>query len=126
MKEIAVVTMLILIGAGVACAERFESSKGAGIYQVTLKMADYPLAVGDNKATIAVHDAGGPVAGAEVRLYYFMPSMPSMNYETMASFRENEYEAAIKPTMPGDWTVEVRVHSADGITHKALFDFKAK
>jgi YtkA-like len=126
MKEITVVALVLLLVAGVACAERFASTKRAGIYQVTLKMADAPLAVGDNKATIAVRDAAGPVAGAEVWLYYFMPSMPSMNYETMAAFRENAYEAAIKPTMRGDWTVEVRVHGADGTTYKALFDFKAK
>jgi len=126
MKEIAVFVMCILHVAGVACAGSFESSKRADVYQVTLKMASHPVPLADNKATIAVHDAEGPVADADIRLYYFMPSMPSMNYETRAAFGDDAYEAVIKPTMPGDWAVEVRVKGADGITHKALFDFKAK
>jgi hypothetical protein len=127
MRRIAVFTMVILLAASVvASAESFESSKKAGVYQVTLKMASHPLPVADSKATISVHDASGPVAGADVRLYYFMPAMPAMNYESKAVFKNDVYEAAIKPTMPGDWTAEVRVKGADGKTHKAAFDFKAK
>jgi hypothetical protein len=130
LHQSALIFLLMLVtaalSAGVAYAEGFESSKRVGIYKVTLKMASHSLPAADNKATISVSDGSGPVACDDLRLYYFMPSMPAMNYETKAVFRDNVYEAVIKPTMPGAWTVEVRVKGADGNTHKAAFDFQAK
>jgi len=126
MRKMGIFLVVVLLVAGVAYAKSYESSKKAGMYHVTLKIENDPLAVAENKATIEITDASGPVAGAEVGLYYFMPSMPSMRYEAKAEPKDNAYEAVIKPTMPGEWKVDVKVKGNDGKTHKAVFEFKAK
>ncbi|MGE5301432.1 MAG: FixH family protein [Acidobacteriota bacterium] len=126
MKRILIFAVMMILVAGVAYAKNYEVSKKAGIYHVTLKMESDAVPVAENKATIEVKDASGPVAGAYVELYYFMPSMPSMSYTAKAEPKGNEYEAVVKPTMPGDWKVEVKVKGSDGKVHKAVFEFKAK
>jgi hypothetical protein len=126
MKRIFVFAVVMLLVAGVAYAKSYESGKKAGIYHVTLKMENDPVPVAENKATIEVKDASGPVAGADVELYYFMPSMPAMNYTAKAEPKDNAYEAVIKPTMPGEWKVDVKVKGGDGKVHKAAFEFEAK
>jgi hypothetical protein len=127
MRKIAVITtLMLLLVEGVACAASLELSRKADAYKVTLRMASRPLSVSDNKVIIVVSGTTGPLTGADLRLRYFMPSMPSMNYETGAVFRNDAYEAVIRPTMPGVWTIEVRVKDSDGNTHNAVFDFQVK
>jgi hypothetical protein len=126
MKRLLVFAVMMMLVAGVAYAKNYEVSKKAGIYHVTLKMESDPAPVADNKATVEVKDASGPVAGAEVELYYFMPSMPSMSYTAKAEPKGNAYEGVVKPTMPGEWKVDVRVKGGDGEVHKAVFEFNAK
>jgi hypothetical protein len=126
MKRILTVVAMVLLVAGVAYAKSYESSKKAGIYQVTLKMQSDPVPVSENNATIEVKKASDDVAGAYVELYYFMESMPAMNYTAKAEPKGVAYGAAIKPTMPGEWKVEVRVKGSDGKVHKAVFEFTAK
>jgi hypothetical protein len=93
---------------------------------VTLKITSSPATVGDNPATIEVTDAKGNHVAAEVGLYYFMPSMPSMKYESKAEQKDGGYAAVIAPTMPGAWRLHVKVKGSDGKTRKASFDFDAK
>ena len=126
MKRIFVFAVVMTLVAGVAFAKSYKSGKQAGIYHVMLKMESDPVPVAENKATIEIQDASGPVAGADVELYYFMPSMPAMNYTAKAEPEDNAYGAVIKPTMPGEWKVDVKVKGSDGKVQKAVFEFNAK
>jgi len=126
MKSILTFAVVMILLAGVAYAKNYEVSKKAGQYHVTLKMESDPVPVAENNATIEVKDASGPVAGADVELYYFMSSMPSMNYTAKAEPKGNAYEAVVKPTMPGEWKVDVKVKGSDHKVHKAVFEFNAK
>jgi major membrane immunogen (membrane-anchored lipoprotein) len=126
MKKIVTIAVILLLAGSFAYAKSYESGKKAGTYRVTLKMKSDPVPVAENTATIEVKDPSGNVTGADVELYYFMTSMPSMNYTVKAEPKGGAYEATIKPTMPGEWKVDVKVKGSDGKVHKAVFIFKAK
>jgi major membrane immunogen (membrane-anchored lipoprotein) len=126
MRKILLFAVVMMLIAGVSYAKDFAASKKAGQYNITLKMEGDPVPVAENKASIEIKDASGPVSGADVELYYFMPSMPSMNYTAKAEPKNGAYAAVIKPTMPGGWKVDVKVKGSDGKVHKAVFEFNAK
>jgi hypothetical protein len=126
MKKIFLLVAVMLLTAGVACAQDYAVSKKVGAYHLTLKMKSNPAVVGENPATVEVTDARGKHVPSEVELHYFMPSMPSMEYEAKAEARDNVHVAVIKPTMPGAWKVHVKVKDRDGKTHKTAFDFNAQ
>ena len=126
MKKMLASAVVLLCMVGLAYADGYKETKKAGNYEVTLKMSNEPAAMTDNKATIDLRDAAGTVSGADIEVFYFMPSMPAMNYTSKAAASGNIYEAVIKPTMPGEWTADVKVKGTDGKTHKASFPFNAK
>jgi nitrogen fixation protein FixH len=126
MKKVVLLVVAMLLAAGVAYGQDYAATKVAGQYHVALKMKNSPAVVGENPVTIEVTDAKGNHAPAEVGLHYFMPSMPSMEYEAKAEPRDNVHVAVIKPTMPGAWKVHVTIRSRDGKTHKTTFDFNAQ
>jgi hypothetical protein len=123
---LVLLVVAMLLTAGVAYAQDYAATKAAGEYHLTLKMKNNPAVVGENPATIEVTDAKGNHVPAEVGLHYFMPSMPSMEYEAKAEPRDNVHVAVIRPTMPGVWKVNVTVRGRDGKTRKAVFDFNAQ
>jgi len=128
MKKIVLFGVLMLLMAGVVYAKDYSVTKKAGPLEVTLKMDNDPVKAGsDNKTTIEVRDAAGSdLEVASVELYYFMPSMPAMNYGAKAKREGNAYSADIKPTMPGEWKVDVKVHDGKGGLQKAVFEFSAE
>ena len=79
MKKIILVSMLILMVAGIAYAKDFELTKKAGPYTVVVKMDKNPPVMGDNGITITIKDAAGKVVkDAKVAFDYEMPAMPGM------------------------------------------------
>jgi hypothetical protein len=126
MKKAVLLVVAMLLAAGVAYAQDYAAMKAAGQYHVALKMKNNPALVGENPATVEITDAKGNHVPAEVGLHYFMPSMPSMEYEAKAEPRDNVHAAVIKPTMPGAWKVHVTVRGRDGKTLKTTFDFNAQ
>jgi hypothetical protein len=127
MKRITILAIILLLLAGIAYAKDHELTKEAGQYNIAVKIDKNPAVVGDNNVVIGITDASGHHVGdARVELYYFMPSMPSMNYTADARPEGDVYNATVKPTMPGDWDLEVKFTRPGEKGHKVTFSFKAE
>jgi hypothetical protein len=116
MKKVAVLTVVLLLVAGIAYAKEFEVTKKAAEYNVTVKIDRNPPIVGENNMTIEVKDASGrAVTDARVKVLYSMPAMPgmpAMHYKTDAVSEGGVYRAKINPAMAGSWNVSVKVTRA--------------
>jgi hypothetical protein len=127
MRKLLIIVASLLVMAGVAGAEDFVAEKKAGDLMVKVSIGNNPLSVGPNDTVIEIHDgAGHAVTDAEVNVYWFMPSMPAMNYEVKADLQDNKYVAVIKPTMPGEWDADIKVKRKTGDQQKATISFEAK
>ena len=126
MKKIITVTLILLLAAGVAVAKSYEVNRKAGNYSVNIKMDKNPPSVGVNNMEIAVTDKGGkPVKDAKVVVEYGMPAMPGMapmNYKADAKPDGEKYNASLNISMPGSWSVNVRI-SVAGKTVSTKFTF---
>ena len=127
MKRIALFAMVLLLAAGIVYAKGHELKKKTGGYTVVLKFQKAAVSVGDNPVTIEIMEPSGKSLGdAKVELYYFMPSMPAMNYTSGAKSEGNRYSATVSPTMGGDWKVDVKFIKPGEKPHKVTFSFKTK
>ncbi|MEJ2695742.1 MAG: FixH family protein [Candidatus Sulfobium sp.] len=127
MRKFAVVcAALLLLAAGVAYANDYSAGKKVGPYDVILKIDHTPAVVGVNKVTFDIRKDTSPVNNLDPELYYFMPAMPAMNYTAHAIRKGDVYSASIKPTMPGQWTLRVKIKGPDGKVHTGTFEFRAK
>ena len=127
MQKLLIMLTSILLLAGVANAGDFVAEKQAGDMMVKISIGNNPLSVGPNDAVIELHDGSGKaITDAEVKVYWFMPSMPAMNYEAKADMQGNKYVAVIKPTMPGTWDADIKVKMKSEDQQKATISFEAK
>jgi len=127
MKKIVLFTMVLLLTAGIVYAKDHELKKKTGGYDVLLKFQKSTFSVGDNPVSIEIMGTSGhQVSDAKVELYYFMPSMPAMNYTAGARLEKNRYNATVSPTMGGDWKLDLKFTRPGGKTRKVTFSFKAK
>jgi hypothetical protein len=113
MKKIILVSMLILMVAGIAYAKDFEVTKKAGPYTVVVKMDKNPPVMGDNGITITIKDAAGKVVkDAKVALNYEMPAMPgmpAMRYKNDPQLKGESYVGTVNFSMGGSWTVNIKI-----------------
>ena len=113
MKRLTVVTLILLLMAGVAYAKDYEVKKKAGEYDVEIKIDKNPPVVGDNNIGIEIKDASGKyVTDAKVKVEYSMPAMPgmpAMNYKTDTELKGYEYRAKMNLSMSGAWNVVVKI-----------------
>jgi hypothetical protein len=113
MKKIILVSMLILMVAGIAYAKDLEITKKAGPYTVDVKMDKNPPVMGDNGITITIKDAGGKVVkDAKVALDYEMPAMPgmpAMRYKNDPQLKGESYVGTVNFSMGGSWTVKIKI-----------------
>lgn len=113
MKRLTVLTIILLLIAGIAYAKDYEVKKKAGDYDVTVKIDKNPPVVGDNNIEIEIKDASGKhVTDAKVRIEYTMPAMPgmpAMNYKADAELKGYEYKAKMNLSMSGAWNVAVKI-----------------
>ena len=120
MKKIAVISLILLLIAGMAYAKDYEVKKKAGDYDVTVKIDKNPPVVGDNNIEIEIKDASGKyVTDAKVKVEYSMPAMPgmpAMNYKTDTELKGNEYRAKMNLSMAGSWNVAVKISRGGKIT----------
>jgi hypothetical protein len=79
-----------------------------------------------NKATIEIKKDAVSATDVDPEVYYFMQSMPAMNYTVRATRQGDAYTAVIKPTMPGEWTMRVKIKGPDSKVHSGTFEFKAE
>ena len=127
MKRVLVVLTGLLLLAGTAYADSCNFEKKAGDLTVTVEIDSKPLKVGDNNISIELLDPeGNAITNAEVTVYFFMPSMPAMNYEVKALPKEKRYTAVIKPTMPGEWTADINTRIGEKEAEKVSISFDAK
>lgn len=127
MKRVFVAGIALLLLAGVAYAHHFNVVKKAGDITVRVVIDNDPIKVGDNKLAIELRDRSGKsITNADVAVYYFMPSMPAMNYETQATSDGPTYAAVIKPVMPGAWDADIKVKRNGGDVQKATISFEVK
>ncbi|MCL4476026.1 MAG: FixH family protein [Nitrospirae bacterium] len=129
MKRLAVVTMVLLLVAGIAYAKDYEVKKKAGEYNVEVKIDKNPPVVGDNNIEIEIKDASGKyVTDAKVVVEYSMPAMPgmpAMNYKTDTELKGYEYKAKMNLSMSGSWNIAVKITKA-GKTSTMKFTVDAK
>ena len=113
MKKIILVSMLILMAAGIVYAKDFELTKKAGVYTVVVKMDRNPPVMGDNGITITIKDAAGKVVkDAKVAFDYEMPAMPgmpAMRYKTDPQLKGESYAGTLNFSMGGSWTVKIKI-----------------
>lgn len=127
MKRLLSALIAVLVASGAVYAQQFSSVEKAGDITVAVTIENSPLKVGNNDASIKLlNEKGEAITGAEVAVYFFMPSMPAMNYEVPAPHSGDGYAAVIKPTMPGAWSAEIRVTLPGGEKRAATVSFEAQ
>jgi len=113
MKKIALVSMVLLLIAGIAYAKNFEVTKKAGEFTVVATIDKNSPVVGDNNISIEIKDAAGKtVTDAKVKVEYSMPAMPgmpAMNYKEDAQLSGSAYTAKMNLSMSGSWNIAVKV-----------------
>jgi len=113
MKKIALVSMVLLLIAGIAYAKNYEVTKKAGEFTVVASIDKNPPVVGDNNISIVIKDAAGKtVTDAKVKVEYSMPAMPGMppmHYKADASLSGSSYAAKMNLSMSGSWNIAVKV-----------------
>jgi nitrogen fixation protein FixH len=126
-KRVLIVVIALLLVAGAAYANHFNVVKKAGDVTVKVVIDNDPIKVGNNNVAIELLDEKGKsITNADVAIYYFMPSMPAMNYEVQATPDGSTYAAVIKPVMPGAWDADIKVKRDGGDVQKATVSFDAK
>lgn len=113
MKKLGIITLILLLAAGIAYAKDYEVKKKVGVYDVEVKIDKNPPIVGNNNVTVMIKDTSGKyVTDAKVAVHYSMPAMPGMppmNYKTDAALSGNEYKATMNLSMSGAWNVTVKI-----------------
>ena len=113
MKKITLVSMILLLIAGIAYAKNYEVTKKAGEFTVAAAIDKNPPVVGDNIISIDIKDATGKtVTDAKVKVQYSMPAMPgmpAMNYKADALLAGSAYTTKMNLSMPGSWNISVKV-----------------
>jgi len=128
-KGLVVVTLMLVLTAGVAFARDYEVKRKAGDYDVEVKIDKNPPVVGDNNITVEIKDASGKyVTDAKVTVDYSMPAMPgmpAMNEKADTALKGNEYRAKMVLSMAGSWNISIRITRA-GKTSSTMFIVDAK
>ncbi len=127
MKKISTLLLGFLVFSGIVYAEALDIEKKIGDITVNISIDNNPPVVGKNNVTIELIDAdANPITDAGVELYYFMPTMPAMNYIAPAELTDGKYTAVIKLLMPGAWDVDVTFRRPDSEIQKITVSFDIK
>lgn len=126
MRKFAACAVFLFLFAGVAYAKDYTSWKKVGPYDVSISINHTPAVVGVNEVTFEIKKDSSPTNNLDPEIYYFMQSMPAMNYTAHLTRKGESYSAFIKPTMPGEWTLKLKIKGPDGKTHTGTFEFEAK
>jgi len=113
MKKIVILTLMLLLSAGIVWAKDYEIQKKAGDLSVVVKMDKKPAVMGENGIVVAVKDsAGKEVTDAGVKVEYSMPAMPGMppmNYGSVLAVQKNTYQGKLNFSMAGPWNIVVKI-----------------
>ena len=112
-KVLSVVTGIVIL-VGSTYAYSFNTVLKSELINIKESSSNDIFTVGDNTVTIELTDSkGNYIEDAEISVYYFMPSMPAMNYEVVSKMNGKKYTAVVKPTMPGKWAADIKVLKSD-------------
>jgi YtkA-like len=125
-RKFAVCAVFLLLAAGMAYAKDYSVGKKVGPYDVSIRMDNNPAVIGANRVTLKIRNDAAQENDLDPEVYYFMQSMPAMSYTAHARRNGDAYTAVIKPTMPGEWTMQVKIKGPDGGTYSGTFEFKAE
>lgn len=113
MKKIVILTLMLLLSAGIVWAKGYEVQKKAGELSVVVKMEKNPAGMGENGISVTVKDsAGKEIADAGVKIEYSMPAMPgmpAMNYGSVLAWDKNSYQGKLNFSMSGPWNIVVKI-----------------
>jgi hypothetical protein len=116
MKKTMLAIMMVMLLTSAAYAKGFEASKQAGPFKLDITLDKNPPTTGENNIIVLIKDtAGKPVTGAKVNVDYEMPAMPgmpAMNYKAALAGKDGKYSGKLNFSMPGAWSVEVKVEAA--------------
>ena len=91
MKKVAVCTVFLFLVAAVAYAKDYSRADKVGPYDVSITMDHTPAVVGVNEVTLEIEKDTSPADNVDPEIYYFMQSMPAMNYTTQARRKGASY-----------------------------------
>ena len=116
--------ILFVMSEGHAANDAMMIQK-TGEYSIRMTFDKGRPVEGTNRVKIMIRDsASRPVTEAQVKIDYYMPSLPGrppmMSYSTAATRAGNGYEAAMNFTMKGEWKVAISVAAADRIESEIL------
>lgn len=124
MKRVLLILASLVLLAGSAYANHPVIEGKIGDLLTKVVTSDHTFTVGDNTISITLSDLeGNQVAGEDMKVNYFMPSMPAMNYQASALPKDTKYETVIKPTMPGAWIADVSAIIKGKEQHVISFSF---
>jgi hypothetical protein len=116
MKRIVIAVVALFFATGLVWAKDYTVMKQAGDYMVHMTMDKNPPVAGENQIQISIQDkAGAEVTDATVEVEYSMPAMmgmPAMNYKAVTEMKDKKYNATLKFSMSGAWTVSVKISRA--------------
>jgi hypothetical protein len=116
MKKLLTAMMVVLFAAGIVYAKDYMVMKQAGDYMVHVSIDKNPPVAGENQMQISIQDkSGADVTDATVEVDYSMPAMmgmPAMNYKAATEMKDKKYNATLKFSMSGAWTVAVKITRA--------------
>jgi hypothetical protein len=116
MKKTMLAIMMVMLLTSAVYAKGFEANKQAGPFKVDISLDKNPPTTGENNISILVWDGSGkPVKDAKVNVDYEMPAMPgmpAMNYKAALAGKDGKYSGKLNFSMPGAWSVEVKVEAA--------------
>ncbi len=120
MRRLLLLSLILLIMAGIAYGRGYEVRKVASEYETQVRLDRYPPTLGDNNIEIEIKDAAGKsVTDAKVLVNYYMPPMPRlapMNFTTEAKWRGERYKTAMKFIMSGPWIISVKINHGGKIS----------
>jgi nitrogen fixation protein FixH len=126
-KKLLLTVATVLIMSGGVFADHFNAVKKAGDLTVRIQAEQGHFQVGENRVGIVILDqSGGPIGDADVAVYYFMPSMPAMNYKVQALYDGTKYAAVLKPVMPGAWDADITIIRNGEDAHEATISFNVQ
>ena len=126
MKKFVIVTMIVLLSAGLVFAKAYDVAKKAGDYSLELAM-DKSAIKGKNDLEITVKDASGNyVTDAKVIANYAMPAMsgmPAMSYNAEARLQGKTYHSMLDFPMSGSWNLTIKIaHKGKTVSAKFTID----
>ncbi len=132
MRRFSVMTVAIIVVflLSVGLSWGYETQKASGGLTIILSTRSYPLAMGDNTASVKIMDASGKtVTDATVTIRFFMPPMPGMapmSSTIQAQPTGDAYPFTANVAMAGTWKTEVSVVRQGKAPVTVLFNLDAR